>query len=66
MEFLHQNIQTKKQTLYLLQSDYDFTLHTVRGINRVLEFMRAYNTIMKDEPEKTRYRFDKYYEKKKS
>lgn len=55
----------KKQALYILQSDYEFTLNTVRGIDRVLEFMRAYNTIIKEDPEKTRYRFDDYYNMKK-
>lgn len=54
----------KRQALHLLQADYDFTLHTVRGVDRVLEFMRAYNKIVKEDPDKTRYRFDEYYTNK--
>lgn len=54
----------KKLSLYIFQADYDFTLHTVRGVDRVIEFMRAYSTIIKEDSEKIRYRFDDYYTNK--
>lgn len=55
------NAILKKQALYLLQADYDFELHTARGLDRVLEFMRAYNTLINEDSNNLKYRWDKYY-----
>ncbi len=51
----------KEQALYLLEADYDFKLYTNSGVDRVLEFMRAYFTMIQENSELIKYRFDKYY-----
>lgn len=60
------NTILRKMALYLSQGDIDFTLHTVRGVDRVLEFMRAYNKLVGENGNNNKYRFDNYYKKKES
>lgn len=54
----------EKLALHILEIHYDFKVNTITGLDRVIEFMRAYHKIMRDEPEKTKYRFDDEYRKK--
>jgi len=54
-----------EQGLYLLGSDSDFALYTTSGVDRVLEFMRAYYIIIQENSDNIKYRFDEYYQKKK-
>ena len=52
------------QAIYFLQSVFDFTLDTGRGVDRVLEMMRACNKLESENGLNIMYRFDNYYEKK--
>ena len=49
-----------EQGVYLLKSDIDMKIKTTMGIDRVLEFMRAYYRIIQEDNESIKYRWDNY------
>jgi hypothetical protein len=45
---------------YLFESDLDMQLYTTMGVDRVLEFIRAYCRILEEDSEALKYRWDDF------